>query len=122
MNLATPRLEACDRAACGFCREKSYSPDAGGGKLARNRPGMELFVHQWTTLLTTFKRDGTPIPTPVNLAVEGDRAYFRTYRKAGKTKRLRNNPAIEIAPCSPRGRPEGPSVRGEARPPRRCGG
>ncbi|MHB8330215.1 MAG: hypothetical protein ACYDD6_11450 [Acidimicrobiales bacterium] len=36
--------------------------------------GFEPFVRQWTTLLTTFKRDGTPVGTPVNLAVEGDRA------------------------------------------------
>jgi hypothetical protein len=76
---------------------------------------LEPFVHEWTTLLTTFKRDGTPIGTPVNLAVEGDHAYFRTYDKAWKTKRLRHNPEVEIAPSTLRGHPTGPTVRGEAR-------
>lgn len=78
-------------------------------------PGLEPFVHQWTTLLTTFKRDGTPVGTPVNLAVDGDKAHFRTYGKAWKTKRLRNNPAVELIPSTLRGHPTGPSVRGKAR-------
>ncbi|HEY1829609.1 MAG TPA: PPOX class F420-dependent oxidoreductase [Acidimicrobiales bacterium] len=59
----------------------------------------------WTVLLTTYKRDGSAVPTPVNLAVEGDRAYFRSYDKAWKTKRIRNNPLVEVAPCSVRGTP-----------------
>ena len=28
-------------------------------------------------LLTTYKRDGTPVGTPVSIAFEGDRAFFR---------------------------------------------
>jgi hypothetical protein len=30
-----------------------------------------------TILLTTYKRDGTPVETPVSIAFEGDRAFFR---------------------------------------------
>ena len=33
------------------------------------------FVHQKTVLLTTYRRDGTPVGTPVNIAVEGDHAF-----------------------------------------------
>jgi PPOX class probable F420-dependent enzyme len=69
----------------------------------------------WTVLLTTYRRDGRAVPTPVNLAVEGDRAYFRTYDKAGKTKRIRNNLLVEVAPCSPRGTPRGPGHTAGAR-------
>ena len=39
-----------------------------------------------TILLTTYKRDGTPVPTPVSIAFDGDRAFFRSYNKAWKTK------------------------------------
>lgn len=76
---------------------------------------LEPFVRQWTVLLTTFKRDGTSVGTPVNLAVEGDLGYFRTYDKTWKTKRIRNNPSVEIAPSTIRGRPVGPAIQGTAR-------
>jgi uncharacterized protein len=67
-----------------------------------------------TILLTTYKRDGTPIGTPVSLAFDGDRAFFRSYDRAWKTKRLRNNPEVEVAPCTLRGKPTGAGVRGRA--------
>jgi uncharacterized protein len=67
-----------------------------------------------TILLTTYKRDGTPVPTPVSIAFDGDRAFFRSYDKAWKTKRLRNNPQVEVAPATLRGRPLGPPVQGWA--------
>ena len=69
----------------------------------------------WAVLLTTYKRDGTPVPTPVNLAVEGDHAYFRSYDKAWKTKRIAHNPDVELAPSSVRGKPTGPALRARAR-------
>ena len=40
-------------------------------------------------LLRTRKRDGSWVDTPVNIAVRGDRAYFRTPGKAATNKRLR---------------------------------
>lgn len=68
-----------------------------------------------TALLTTFRRDGTPVGTPVTIVVDGDRAVFRTYDKAWKAKRLRNNPEVEIAPSTVRGQPLGPAVRAATR-------
>ena len=38
----------------------------------------EPFRRRRTALLTTYKRDGTPVATPVTIAVDGDRAYVRT--------------------------------------------
>jgi uncharacterized protein len=67
-----------------------------------------------TIMLTTFKRDGTPIGTPVSIAFDGDRAFFRSYDKAWKTRRLRRNPQVEVAPSTLRGRPVGPSVTARA--------
>lgn len=73
------------------------------------------FVRQPTVVLTTYRRDGTPVPTAVSIAVDGDRAVFRTYAKAGKSRRLRNDPTVEVAPSTFRGAPTGPALRGTAR-------
>ncbi|NKQ52091.1 PPOX class F420-dependent oxidoreductase [Amycolatopsis sp. K13G38] len=71
-------------------------------------------ARQHTILLTTFKRDGTPVGTPVNLAVEDDHGYFRTYDKAWKARRLRNNPEVTITPSTFGGTPTGEPVRARA--------
>jgi uncharacterized protein len=73
-----------------------------------------LSAHK-TALLTTFRRDGTPVRTPVTFAVDGDRAFFRTYDKAWKAKRLRNNPAVEVAPSTVKGTPLGDAIRANTR-------
>ena len=73
------------------------------------------FVNERTVLLTTYRRDRTPVGTPVNIAVEGDRAFIRTYDTAGKLKRIRNNSEVEIAPSTIRGKPTGPAVRVRAK-------
>jgi uncharacterized protein len=69
----------------------------------------------WAMLLRTRKRNGEWVGTPVNVAVEGDRAYFGTPATAAKVKRLRNFEEVEVAPCTIRGRPKGPSIRGRTR-------
>jgi uncharacterized protein len=63
-----------------------------------------------TVLLTTYKRDGTPVGTPVSIAFDGDRVFFRSYDQAWKTKRLRSNPHVEVAASTLRGRPTGPVI------------
>jgi len=67
-----------------------------------------------TILLTTYKKDGTAVETPVSIAFDGDRAFFRSYDKAWKTRRLRRNPAVQAAPATLRGTPTGPAVRARA--------
>ena len=76
---------------------------------------LEQFTEQWAVLLKTKKRDGTWVATPVNLAVNGERAYFGAPAKTGKVKRLRNFDEVEIAPCTPRGKPTGPNFTARAR-------
>jgi len=73
------------------------------------------FTQQGTVLLTTFRRDGTPIGTPVNIAVEGDHAYVRTWDTAWKLRRMRNNPNVQVAPSTLRGTPTGPAIHAQAR-------
>jgi PPOX class probable F420-dependent enzyme len=87
----------------------------GDGMKATPTPALTPFVRQGTVLLTTHRRDGTPVGTPVSIAVEGDRAYVRTYDAAWKLKRIRRNPTVEIAPATFRGQPTGPAIRARAR-------
>jgi PPOX class probable F420-dependent enzyme len=64
--------------------------------------------------LTTFRRDGTPVATPVWASRDGDRLYVWTEAGAGKVKRLRGNPRVLLAPCDARGRLQGTQVEGTA--------
>ncbi len=66
-------------------------------------------------MLTSYRRDGTPVGTPVSIVVRGEHAYFRTYDKAFKAKRLARNPEVEIAPSTTRGKVTGRAVRGRVR-------
>ncbi|HEY8471678.1 MAG TPA: PPOX class F420-dependent oxidoreductase [Natronosporangium sp.] len=78
-------------------------------------PGWAPFVRQKTVRLTSYRRDGTPGGSPVSIAVDGDRAYIRSFERAVKTRRLRRNPTVEIAPSTGRGQPTGPAIRTRAR-------
>jgi PPOX class probable F420-dependent enzyme len=83
--------------------------------MAEPDPRLARFADQWAVALTTYKRDGTPVTTPVNIVVDGTRAFFRTYDKAWKAKRLRNDPRVEVAPSTWRGHATGPAMRARAR-------
>lgn len=76
---------------------------------------LERFTKQWTVLLTTYRQDGIPVGTPVNIAVDGPTAYIRTWEPSGKVGRLRRNPHVEIAPSTFRGRPTGEPLPATAR-------
>jgi uncharacterized protein len=66
-------------------------------------------------LLTTFRRNGTPVPTPVWVAPIADGLGVWTGAEAGKVKRIRRNGAVTLAECDRRGNPTGPTVPGHAR-------
>jgi PPOX class probable F420-dependent enzyme len=65
--------------------------------------------------LVTYRRSGVPVGTPVLFALDGDRLLVRTAHDAGKLKRLRHTPAVEIAACDSRGRRIGRAQPGQAR-------
>jgi PPOX class probable F420-dependent enzyme len=65
---------------------------------------VEPFVAQWAALLSTYRRDGRPVSTPVNVVVDGDRILFRTYEQTGKFKRLSNDSHVTLQACDARGR------------------
>ena len=68
-----------------------------------------------TIVLTSFKRDGTPVATPVSIAFDGDRAFFRSWHTAGKAKRLRRDPRVQVAPSTLSGTPTGAVIDARAR-------
>ena len=76
---------------------------------------LEPFDRQKTVLLTTHRRDGTPVGTPVHIVVDGDRTFVRTWDTTGKLKCIRNDPSVEVCPSTAGGRPTGPGIRARAR-------
>lgn len=56
-------------------------------------------------LLTTYRRDGTPVATPVWSADLGDgKAGFWTSSGSGKAKRLAHTADVLVQPCNGRGK------------------
>lgn len=54
-------------------------------------------------LLRTYRRDGTPVDTPIWFHLDGNTLVFRT--KVGpKTKRISRHPRVELRPCDHKGR------------------
>jgi PPOX class probable F420-dependent enzyme len=64
--------------------------------------------------LTTYRRNGLKVPTPVWFVQRDGRVYVWTISTSGKVKRLRNNPNVALAPCKMGGETLGPYVEGVA--------
>ncbi len=64
--------------------------------------------------ITTFKRDGTPVSTPVWVAGENGNLLVISEADTWKVKRIRRDAHVRIAPCSARGVIRGEPVDGEA--------
>ena len=49
--------------------------------------------------LTTFRRSGEPVSTPVWVGRDGTSLVVLTPADSGKVKRLRRDPRVEVRPC-----------------------
>lgn len=78
-------------------------------------PEVERLARGKYLSLTTFKKDGTSVATPVWVARDGNELIVITEATSGKAKRIRNNGRVLLAPCDMRGKITGPSVSGIAR-------
>jgi uncharacterized protein len=65
-------------------------------------------------LLTTFRRDGRAVPTPVWVVRDGDALAAWSAVDTGKVKRIRRSGEVTVGPCDIRGRPTGPAVPAHA--------
>lgn len=67
-------------------------------------------------LLTTYRRTGDPVATPIWVAGDNGELVVWTERHSGKVKRVRRDPAVRIQACDLRGRgTHGLEVTGQAR-------
>jgi len=64
--------------------------------------------------LTTYRRSGEAVPTPVWFALVEGRAHVFTELHTGKVRRIRNDPRVTVVPSNFRGRPRGRSVEATA--------
>jgi uncharacterized protein len=65
--------------------------------------------------LTTFRKNGGGVATPVWFGQDGDKLYVMTRSDMGKVKRIRNNPQVRVAPSTIRGKVTGPEFAAVAR-------
>ena len=86
-----------------------------GNVSVATEPLLVPFVRQKTIRLTTFRKDGTAGTSPVSIAVVGDRAYFRTYERAIKARRIWRNPNVEFGSATMSGEPIGPMLPAQVR-------
>ncbi|MFI5683252.1 PPOX class F420-dependent oxidoreductase [Streptomyces sp. NPDC051636] len=58
-------------------------------------------------LVTSYRKDGTAVATPVWVVRDGDALGVWTAADSGKVKRIRRRPDVLVGPCDVRGRPTG---------------
>ncbi|GAA2720678.1 PPOX class F420-dependent oxidoreductase [Cellulomonas aerilata] len=80
------------------------------------RPTLDDLGREPFVSLTTFRRTGAPVSTPVWIARDGDALAVTTPSASGKVKRLRHTPRVELRPCSRTGtvKEGAPTSRGVA--------
>lgn len=64
--------------------------------------------------LTTFRRDGTAVSTPVWVAGEDGQLLVWTAADSWKVKRIKRDGHVRVAPCNARGKPRGEALDGIA--------
>lgn len=65
--------------------------------------------------LTTFRRDGRPVLTPVWAAVHEGLLVVYTPSRSGKVRRIRHTPQVRVAASDFTGEDRGPELPGTAR-------
>ncbi len=68
-----------------------------------------------TTILTSFRRNGVGVATPVGTVASRDKLYFMTASNTWKVKRMANNPHVTLAPGTYRGKVLGSAIGGTVR-------
>ncbi len=65
--------------------------------------------------LTTFRKSGDPVTTPVWFAEKEGKLYVFTFPGAGKAKRIRHTARVRVAPCTVNGKATGTVSEARAR-------
>jgi PPOX class probable F420-dependent enzyme len=83
-----------------------------------HQPGNHVWADRFRgkyLALTSFKRDGTGVTTPVWFVVDDGQLLVLTACRSFKVKRIRRNPAVTVAPCTASGRVRGEPAAARAR-------
>jgi PPOX class probable F420-dependent enzyme len=75
---------------------------------------IERFAGESYVSLTTYRRDGTGVPTAVWCAADGDALYIWTAADTWKVKRIRRRGDVTVAVCSRLGKLRGEPIPGQA--------
>ena len=67
-----------------------------------------------TTILTSFRRNGTGVGSPVGTVASQGKLYFMTAASTWKVKRLASNPRVTVAPGTFKGEALGQAIEGTA--------
>src|SRR5512133_1070762 len=112
---------ACGRTPMGARASCTRSPRRGSGNIPMppaahrgDRRGMDTVDGKYLSI-TSFKRDGTGVATPVWFVSENGHLLVETDEGSWKVKRIRRDPHVRIALCDARGRLRGEAVDAEAR-------
>ncbi|MEV8254738.1 PPOX class F420-dependent oxidoreductase [Rhodoglobus sp. NPDC076762] len=60
-------------------------------------------AHETYVSVTTFRKSGEPVSTPVWVVADGDRLLVTTSSTSGKVKRIRHTNRVTLTPCDMRG-------------------
>jgi len=71
-----------------------------------NDPAFAALGDEEFVSLTTFRRSGERVSSPMWVARDSDALVMFTPQVSGKVKRLRNDPCVELRPCGRFGRVE----------------
>ncbi|MGO9322739.1 MAG: PPOX class F420-dependent oxidoreductase [Solirubrobacteraceae bacterium] len=96
--------------------ERLRSPEAhlSGLRTAPSNSVMCL-IHAKYLLLESKRANGTPVCTPMWLAIVDDTIFLRTEAECPKVRRIRRHPIVKVAPCTTRGVPIGDDIECVAR-------
>jgi hypothetical protein len=76
---------------------------------------LDQLVASKYVLLTTFRKDGRAVPTPIWFASDGADLVVWTPTTSGKVKRIWRDGAVTITACDVRGTPRGEPINAQAR-------
>jgi PPOX class probable F420-dependent enzyme len=72
--------------------------------VARPAADLEALFPGRYVSVTSFKRDGTGVATPLWFVSDGRRLFALTDAHSAKVRRIRGNPRVLIAPCGSNGK------------------
>ena len=78
-------------------------------------PSFAPLLKEHYVSLTTFRKNGAAVATPVGFVESNGTMYIRTSAATGKVKRIRHSGFVTLAHCTADGKVLGPQVEGKAR-------